>query len=58
MPSDTPKHDLKPSPIPSYTKPNPHLSDDPGPPKADVPYKGNPVAPIRPFDFDQKTSKI
>lgn len=57
MPSYTKQHDLKPGPIPKFTKPSPHQSGDPSGPKADTPYKGNPANPIRPFDFDQKSSK-
>lgn len=52
-----PKRDVSPAPIPSYTKPDPHFADDPGPPPADVPYVGNVASPIRGYHFDEEDAK-
>lgn len=34
-----PSRNVTPGPIPSFKKPDPHLSDDPGPPPAYKPYR-------------------
>ena len=57
MSHNGPTRDVSPEKTPSHKKPDPHMTDDPGPPPKDVPYKGNEASPLSCFNFDEVDSK-